>query len=217
MSIKKGKYCTKYIEGILKDRINIKHLEIQKPSIYDYSYEPILKHFRSICQQGNKEWLTCGAHQAYTWMPSRVNLKLPKTCKNCALSSLQRIISHKDEYFTQHNDSIEKQLIPLRNYINNSIVGTSKFLHFSFPEIFPIWDSKVESAFPGKSSPHRLTNNKKTKSNSDIGYYIKYAKSVHQVCKTGNSLANIKHIKLLHGKSSIRKVEQALFLIGGKK
>jgi hypothetical protein len=31
--------------------------------------------------------------------------------------------------------------------INNSVVGTSKFLHFVAPEIFPIWDSRIAAVF----------------------------------------------------------------------
>src|SRR5258708_7520084 len=30
---------------------------------------------------------------------------------------------------------------------NNSVVGTSKFLHFVAPEVFPIWDSRIAAVF----------------------------------------------------------------------
>jgi hypothetical protein len=32
--------------------------------------------------------------------------------------------------------------------INNSVVGTSKFLHFVAPHAFPIWDDKIATSIP---------------------------------------------------------------------
>ena len=211
-----GGYSPKEIENILSKPVNIKYLKSQKPSIYDHSYDPMLNHFKLISQQDKKEWLTCGASQAYAWM---LRIRKPRIdIKTDALSSLCKIrelIDHKDKYFAQDDDCIEGQLEPLRDSINNSIVGTSKFLHFSYPKVFPIWDRRVESVFGKKAYPHRLN---KTKSNSDIGYYLEYARSVHEVCNKKKHIVKLlDDIELLKNKTCIRKVEYALFLIGGKK
>ena len=45
-----------------------------------------------------------------------------------------------------------EQLGILRNLFNNSLVGTSKLLHFINPEIFAIWDSRVYRYLTGKSA-----------------------------------------------------------------
>jgi hypothetical protein len=37
----------------------------------------------------------------------------------------------------------DEHLGALARVVNNSLVGTSKLLHFVRPDIFPIWDSKV--------------------------------------------------------------------------
>ena len=212
MSIKTDNYCVKHIEEILSKPANIKYLESQKPSIYDYSYEPILKHFRSICQQDAEKWLICGAHQAYTWMPNRVTLKLPKTIKNSELSSLHEIINQKGKYFSQDDNDIKRQLKSLRSFISDSIVGTSKFLHFSFPEVFPIWDSRVANTL---GSGINILHNKDN--GNDIKHYIAYARAIHEICKNNKQLVkSLDHIELLKGKTCVRKIEYALFLIGGK-
>ncbi len=41
----------------------------------------------------------------------------------------------------------------LKALINNSIVGTSKLLHFLAPEIYPIWDSRINRFMHGNNPP----------------------------------------------------------------
>ena len=212
MSNKSGKYSAENIEKILSKPANIRYLESQKPSIYDYAYEPILKHFKWISQQDVKKWLPCGAHQAYTWMPKRAKLELYDGCRDCALSSLREIKNCKGKYFDREDESIIKQLKSLKDFINHSIVGTSKFLHFSYPTVFPIWDSRVKKAFskePKTREPTRTTN-------SAIRHYMEYARSVHEICADYKDLVkSLDVIPVLAKKKPLRKVEQALFLIGG--
>ncbi len=45
------------------------------------------------------------------------------------------------------NSEIVINSMPTRGLINNSWVGTSKFLHFVNPNVFPIWDSHIARAF----------------------------------------------------------------------
>ena len=204
-------YSAKNIKNILSKPVNIKYLKNQKPSIYDYAYNPILKHFKHISQQSLKEWLTCGASQAYTWMPRRRKLKLHKNFIGCALSSLREIKNHKDKYFAQDDESIIMQLKALKDFINNSVVGTSKFLHFSYPTVFPIWDSLVKKAF--SKEPKTL---KRTRSpNSAIRHYIEYARSIHEICDDYKDLVkSLDIIPVLANKKPLRKIEYALFLVG---
>ena len=214
MSNKTVEYSAKNIKNILSKPANIKYLKNQKPSIYDYSYEPILKHFKWISQQNAKEWLTRGAHQAYTWMPNRVTLKLHDDCGGCASSSLLEIKNCKGKYFSQNDKRLIKQLKSLKNVINHSIVGTSKFLHFSYPAVFPIWDSRVKKAFSKEPKTRRRTRT----TDSAIRHYIEYARSVHEICADYKDLVkSLDVIPVLAKKKPLRKVEQALFLIGGKK
>ena len=106
----------------------------------------------------------------------------------------------------------------LTSFINNSIVGTSKFLHFSFPDHFPIWDSRVEKAtrfdVKNPTSPLNKSNHRTKK----VDNYIAYCKAVYDVRKDTSFLKDL-DIKLGKIKkfTPIRKIENALFIIGGKK
>ena len=212
-----GGYSAENIEKILSKPSNIRYLERQKPGGYDYAYGILLKYFECLMsQQDEKKWLIGGASLAYSWMRRILKFRIgSETDALLSLHEIREIINNKDNYFSKNDNSIEEQLESLRDFINNSIVGTSKFLHFSFPKVFPIWDSNVEGVFPGNPSPHRLT---KSNSNSDIGYYLEYARAIHEVCKNNKQLVkSLDHIELLKGKTCVRKIEYALFLIGGKK
>ena len=76
----------------------------------------------------------------YGWMPTI--LKHEKL-EELALANL-RTLSRSDAiaYLNENLDGAP---------INNSWVGTSKFLHMLNPSVFPIWDSKIASAFGLKS------------------------------------------------------------------
>ncbi len=45
------------------------------------------------------------------------------------------------------------ELDGLKALVNNSIVGTSKLLHFLAPEVYPIWDSRINRFLNGDSRP----------------------------------------------------------------
>jgi hypothetical protein len=83
------------------------------------------------------------AYAVYGWMPTILKKK-PKAAKlaefarvwkNCARTKKKEALSQLREkpYITQA--------------VNGSTVGTSKFLHFVAPEIFPIWDSNIALVF----------------------------------------------------------------------
>ena len=50
----------------------------------------------------------------------------------------------------------------LKNSFNNSIVGTSKLLHFINPEKYAIWDSRVFRFLTGKEPHHSKFQDPKT-------------------------------------------------------
>jgi len=82
----------------------------------------------------------------YGWMPTI--LKGSKIQELGSAFSLKKIKSIKSweeaELFLLEIDDVAP--------INNSWVGTSKFLHFLNPDIFPIWDSRVAVSFHSKLS-----------------------------------------------------------------
>ena len=205
-------FLGKDIEDILKG----KSAKITKNNValyhsYNFSYVPIVEYYHCLYKQDDvKKWLIGGASLVYSWMPT--SLTLHPCYENKAMRSLEKMKEHQD------GNHISKLIAPLRSFINNSIRGTSKFLHFSFPEVFPIWDSRVARALKYTDAIFNAGEN-----NNDIRQYLAYVKAVNEVCNNKVLLKELDKIHLLKKMESIRKIEQmeairkiehALFLIG---
>ena len=92
-------------------------------------------------------------------------------------------------------------------------MGTSKFLHFTFPETFPIWDSRVEKATRYENGIYKNKNDYRTR---NINNYIAYCIAVHDIIKNDKEFLKKLFDDKDHILTDIRKIEYALFLIGGK-
>ena len=181
---------------------------------YNLSHGHIVKNFEKLNRQDTdtETWLISGASSAYGWMPRAIRLH---TCHiDKAICSLEEIKKHKEDLkkglsgqdCNRVINEITPLIVPLKNFIDNSIVGTSKFLHFSFPDAFPILDSLVKKALNcGHISK---------KDNKDVMHYVAYTKAVNELCKDKALMDSLNTISLLDEMDGIRKIEHALFLIG---
>lgn len=107
---------------------------------YNKSYQCFCEFFTSkniITEQD----LIIGANFTYGWMPTILNFKSSEfeTCIT---------ILNKAKLSTRISTS---ELTTLKGLINNSLVGTSKLLHFINPEVYAIWDSRICHFLTGKS------------------------------------------------------------------
>ena len=151
-------------------------------------------------------------------MPTILNIagRDPKTdgkrhkIKEDAIEGLNNISNNLD------GESSKEDLKKLKLFINNSVVGMSKFLHFSFPDEYPIWDSRVESVLnktkhsewdATKSNYHRM---------KIIGNYIEYRKSCLKLIKDEENglIKKFDKYEKLKGLSDLRKIEFLFFLKG---
>ncbi|NJR20618.1 MAG: hypothetical protein HC777_03675 [Hyphomonadaceae bacterium] len=84
------------------------------------------------------------AYAAYGWMPTILKniaaddelIKLGNFIQEAMLWHEARPTSP----FNWPNDNVLRA-------VNNSVVGTSKLLHFAVPSLFPIWDSRIANVF----------------------------------------------------------------------
>jgi len=76
---------------------------------------------------------------AYSWMPTIPNIDIQKSELNDDLEFWKTLNFLQNGFEIDRKTFLEK-LVP---NINNSIVGTSKVLHFIAPDYIPILDSKV--------------------------------------------------------------------------
>ena len=209
-------------------------------STYDFSYKYLLEIFKDLTTKGDlKQWLIGGSSIIYSWMPTilhfskdsdknekKVNTHLEKCIE--ALKFIKKEIAgdfvkllNNPEFYTKDK---ECHINTLTSFINNSIVGTSKFLHFSFPEHFPIWDSRVERAtrfIKKDGKPELIKDVKKNDYQTNkVDNYIAYCKAVNELISKYPAFLKDIDGKLDGGKKEttpIRKIENALFIIGGKK
>ena len=96
--------------------------------------------------------VVCGAHMVYGWMPTIIDLYIDG--EDLTLEKAAGILT-KVKQQGSLNDS---ELTYLSRLVNNSLVGTSKLLHFISPLKFAIWDSKVYSFFFNKRPYHHNVN-----------------------------------------------------------
>jgi hypothetical protein len=194
-------------------------LEKEDIKTYTYTYEKFIDHFEELRKKDKEEWLVIGSSIVYSWMPTILNIagRDPKADKNLqkikedAIESLNNISKNLD------GESLEKDLKKLKLFINNSVVGMSKFLHFSFPDHYPIWDSRVESVL------YETATGKTTKSNYHrlkiIDKFMEYRTSCLELIKDEENglIKKFDKYEELKGLRDLRKIEFLLFLKGGKK
>jgi len=81
----------------------------------------------------NQQNFLIGINFTYGWMPTVFKLK------SCEFSQILEILNLVKN---NHKLSID-QLEILKYCLNNSIIGTSKLLHFINPNLYAIWDSNI--------------------------------------------------------------------------
>lgn len=105
---------------------------------YYISYIEFLRYFENITEL-TKHDLIIGINFVYGWMPTIFDF-----CSNKFDEAL--IVLNKAK---KGNIPTAEELEILKRLLNNSLVGTSKLLHFINPGKFAIWDSKVYKYITG--------------------------------------------------------------------
>lgn len=96
------------------------------------SYSHFVKYFNDL-NTLNLHNLVIGINFVYGWMPTMFDFK--NNDFEVAINLLNKV---------KNNNRLETQeLSVLKSLFNNSIVGTSKLLHFINPSLYAIWDSRV--------------------------------------------------------------------------
>lgn len=122
-----------------------RNYEVKKQT-FDYSYVEFVKYFQAVDEISYHN-MVIGIYFTYGWMPTIFDFR-----------------SDKFEEGLLILNNAKKGIIPSHNEIsiliclfNNSIVGTTKLLHFINPSLFAIWDSRVYRYLTGlESYEHRI-------------------------------------------------------------
>lgn len=131
---------------------------------YIKTYPYLLNYFKKDNDFEINDFIV-GCHAIYGWMPTILEINL-----NGDESEIIEIINKAKHSFID-SDSIGK----LKVVINNSLVGTSKLLHFINPNEYAVWDSKILHYFSGNKSSYGVDN---------IGNYENYLQSLKYFSKS---------------------------------
>ena len=188
------------IQGIINKNSDVETLLAKiesEPRGYSYikSYKCIEDFFKvSIL---NENSVIQGAHMVYGWMPTILNICKPD-------SDIQKVLVSLEKLSENPNDV---DLVIIKKFMNNSIVGASKLLHFKYPEKYPIWDSRICKIITGKSYHEKVQK---------ITNYIKYYEAIHNLIdELPENLENFKkefEEKFKYKISDVRAAELILLL-----
>jgi hypothetical protein len=141
----------------------VENLLIDKNNSYILSYPEFIKFFAEIGEI-NKHDLIISSHFVYGWMPTIINFNSENLDKVLELLNLA-----KEGILLN-----EKQLEIIKKSINNSMVGTSKLLHFINPRKYAIWDSRVFKFLTGRNTSYGIEKPK---------MYLEYLEKLKEISK----------------------------------
>ncbi|MCB6232257.1 hypothetical protein LIS90_13475 [Flavobacterium psychrophilum] len=182
--------------------IEAKKFEIENKSDL-ISYPEFIQYFKSISEI-NKHNLIIGINFTYGWMPTIFDFRTTEIEKNInlAVEILNKAKSGKDL------ETEDYEL--LKSLLNNSLVGSTKLLHFINPEKYAIWDSRV-FRFLHNQEPHDYRI-------GDIQNYIDYQKLLQNLTKEERFLEfyQLMSSKLEYKPTNFRALELIMFIKGKK-
>ncbi|MDR6632302.1 hypothetical protein J2X72_001073 [Phyllobacterium sp. 1468] len=176
---------------------------ISPGSMADYivGYPALLHLFRERLDVSNLHDIHAGAYAVYGWMPT-----ILKSLPNEA--GAQKLGPLIEEARSKLNGLDIENWTHCLKVVNNSVTGTSKFLHFAVPEVFPIWDSLVARTFGIPSRNHYA----KTEA------YCAYFRAVHAWLRIAIMPARLdlalNRAGIPTGSQKVRRIELALYWEG---
>lgn len=160
----KNKINRVLVIDLLKLIKDSKKVNFNKNNSYLKTYPEFIKYFKD-CKKINEHNYVVGIHAIYGWMPTILK-KLDLTEINETLRILNNVKGGKKLE--------EKDLMHLKSKINNSLVGSSKLIHFINPKKYAIWDSRVYKYIFGK---------KPSSQTEKVSNYIKYISELERIEK----------------------------------
>lgn len=162
---------------------------------YLISYPHFLNYFKNL-ESINLENVIIGISFTYSWMPTIL--------KSIKLENSEKIISILNDVKNGKQINVEELSI-LKTAFNNSLVGTSKLLHFINPNDYAIWDSRVFK-FLNNEEPHKYKLEKPET-------YLKYLKLIEDLKteKTFKDFYNLMIEKVGYKITEHRALELAFF------
>lgn len=185
------------IDRLLKDEKNINTSNDSSDFI---SYEEFLKYFKNL-KRLDKHNVIIGINFTYGWMPTKFDFRS---------NDFNKVIDILNKAKQGIIPDIT-QLDVLKKCFNNSLVGTSKILHFINPETFAIWDSRVFRYLTNQEPYQNRIDN--YKSYLDYLEFCKYITKQSEYSKIHESITKKFNYKM----TKFRTLEFIMYVNGMKK
>ncbi len=147
---------------------DIKNVKSDK---YTKSYPHLISYFEGNRVLQEEDFIR-GAHMVYAWMPTILRLNLDDAEKNS--SKVVKLLNEAKVNKILNADQIDS----IKSVIKNSVIGTSKLLHFISPAHFPIWDSNIYYYLNGVQASWGVVNSTEK--------YMKYMKDLRELIDNGS-------------------------------
>ena len=174
---------------------DFRSVKIKPNDSYQATYPFFVEHFKGIKLLTEQD-VVIGIHLVYGWMPTIFDFRS---------SELQSAVKILNRVKSGESVSVE-DLMVLKACFNNSIIGTSKLLHFINPKVYGIWDSKVYRYITKKKPYSAAVNN----CQSYFNYNIRCLEITNDVAYL--KLHNSVEAKIGYKISKLRSVELIMFL-----
>lgn len=161
---------------------------------YQFEYPYFVGFFAKRDELGLEE-LVIGSNMIYGWMPTIMKLKSREFAP--ALDALNK--AKRGEMLQ------DEELMSIASVVNNSLVGTSKLLHFINPNLYPIWDSRVCHWLFGEKSSFQVKR---------VDKYRSYIKLCHRLASDEEFLDLVKQFEqhIGYAVTPIRVAELIMFI-----
>ena len=175
------------------------HTQVLQDDSYIISYPHILSYFSALEAIGEAD-VVRGAHMAYGWMPTVLDL-YPDNPNKTLVEIAELLTQAKN-----NNPLSEAQIQDVASVVNNSLVGASKLLHFVAPHKYAIWDSKIYAFVHEKKAYNYRVNN--------VNLYIEYLEVLEGLEKEDGfgSFYQSVNKKIGYDVFSKRAIEMVMFL-----
>ena len=130
-------------------------------------FNTMVLYAKSLMEQDVRpRWKTCLAvmHIVYAWMPTMLRIGGRVQNRGPINERVRRQVCRATARAIRGKKLSVAQLSLLRDVINGSVVGTSKYLHCLNSAVYPIWDKRAAVSYLGRKAPR--TN--------DVEKYLEY-------------------------------------------
>lgn len=120
------------------------------PFDYREGYIALVRMFADHVRTNDYYSVLAGANAVYGWMTTILKKGVARPLWEARRGALELLRSASDWPTARTVVESNRDVLHL---VNGSVVGTSKFLHFLNPGVFPIWDSNIRLCFAGTAFP----------------------------------------------------------------